>query len=232
MPSGRRQATWPRCRVTLRHASTSCSHPTVGLPSCKRVPGRDSHRAQRSTGRVGPVLSTWSPTDPGAIPDRNRTGIGLDPPLTGTSRVGTSDARMNFTRVDEVQPRFEYAVIAKSSRQRPRQTPAEPRSRDCASPLTDRKGMTADSRQCAGPVPASRGPVSRLAGTSTARCHCPGVHPSTLAPKGRDPVSARVHEVRPDSYPRVVTVELTRSGPRETAHTAPRDRAATPGTAA
>ena len=103
--------------------------------------------------------------------------------------------RDGLSPLDEVQPEPVRRDQA-SSRQRLRQIPAGPRSRDCASPSTDGKGMTPDPRHCAGTVWVSRGPVSCLTRPSTARFDGPRVCPSTLAPKGREPVCGRVREIR------------------------------------
>ena len=90
-------------RSTPSDVTTTPSHASSRIDVYTHVRPSDSHRARKfplgiRTGRN----ARRAVSDPyyrlGRRPTRERfrTGIGLDPPLTGTIRVGPSDARMNF----------------------------------------------------------------------------------------------------------------------------------------
>ena len=74
----------------------------LGLPSCEKVITQDPHPAPHSTRPVGPVQSAGSRS----AQQRRGTRTGLDPPVTGRDRVGSADARLNFSRVGDVQLGF------------------------------------------------------------------------------------------------------------------------------
>ena len=168
------------------------------------------------------------------LDESRRTRAMLDPPVTGRDRVGSAQARVNFSRVDNVQSGLPVRRNRARSRQRLRQSPVGHRSRDCAPPSTNGQGMSSDlrhRRHRAGTVWASRRPLFFLTRPSTARFRCLRVCPSTLEPKGREPVRARVREVRPNAHTRCVAIDFMPRGASDSANTAARNAAASPGAA-
>ncbi len=159
----------------------------------------DGHGRRRATGATS--RGPWAPfhvLGPGRRIHRESS--------SGFSQggAGSVEARLNFSRGDDVQFGLPVRRNQASASQRLPQIRGGPPSRDCASPSTNGQGMTPDSRHCADTVRASRGPFYCLTRPSAARFDCLRVCPSTLAPKGREPVCARVLEVRPNAHTHTV----------------------------
>ena len=114
---------FPPCLAISRASATSddAESRTVA-PSTMRPHLRfGSRRARKFSHKIRTRRhARRAPSVPCNRRDRDRprerfgTGTGLDPPDTGRHRVGSAEARLNFSRVDDVQFRFRRAAIERA----------------------------------------------------------------------------------------------------------------------